>query len=148
MGTCFRHDVVDVRAVQRERIGDAIAVGTRGDKVVIGLGGAQPQTAVRELQLGVDHDIAKGEGIEESGAEHFLVEGEGAVSIDYYTHEEQRRLAPSPQVLEGLCRVLRLNPEQTAFAGDLLNHARFLRPGPRTVDYSCSPSSRSCPPWS
>lgn len=48
------------------------------------------------------------------------------ISSDYYTRVEQGRLAPSPQVLDGLCRLMRLTPEQTAYAEDLLNHARGI----------------------
>lgn len=48
------------------------------------------------------------------------------ISSDYYTRVEQGRLAPSPQVLDGLCRLLRLTPEQTAYAEDLLNRARGI----------------------
>lgn len=48
------------------------------------------------------------------------------ISSDYYTRVEQGRLAPSPQVLDALCRLLRLTPEQTAYAEDLLNRARGI----------------------
>ena len=47
-----------------------------------------------------------------------------AVSPDYYTRVEQGRLAPSDQVFAALCRVLSLTSEQTAYAEDLLAHAR------------------------
>lgn len=60
-----------------------------------------------------------------------------AVSTDYYTRVEQGRLAPSPQVLENLCRVLRFNPEQIAYAEDLLNRARGMThpsPGHEAAD--------------
>lgn len=48
------------------------------------------------------------------------------ISTDYYTRVEQGRLAPSPQVLDALCRLMRLTPEQTAYAEDLLNRARGI----------------------
>ncbi len=47
-----------------------------------------------------------------------------AVSTDYYTRVEQGRLIPSDQVFTALCRTLALTSEQTAYAEDLLNHAR------------------------
>lgn len=54
-----------------------------------------------------------------------------AVSIDYYTRVEQGRLAPTPQVLAALARVLQLTPEQTAYAEDLLQRARgYTAPSP------------------
>ncbi len=48
------------------------------------------------------------------------------VSSDYCTRVEQGRLAPSPDILLSLCRVLRLSAEQTAYAEDLLDAARGL----------------------
>lgn len=48
------------------------------------------------------------------------------ISNDYYTRVEQGRLAPSPQVLDALCRLMRLSPEQTAYAEDLLNRSRGI----------------------
>lgn len=53
-----------------------------------------------------------------------------AVSTDYYVRVEQGRLAPSDQVLETLCRVFRMSPEQTAYAGELLNLAKGHHPPP------------------
>lgn len=65
--------------------------------------------------------------------------------VDYYTRVEQGRLAPSPLLSEALCRVLQLNPEQTAYAEDLLNRAPLLRPGSRGRGRSTTAAARSAP---
>lgn len=46
-----------------------------------------------------------------------------AISHDYYTRIEQGRLAPSEPVLDAIARVLRLNPDQRAYAEGLAQQA-------------------------
>ncbi|TWS23011.1 helix-turn-helix domain-containing protein [Tsukamurella sputi] len=46
-----------------------------------------------------------------------------AISTDYYTRIEQGRLSPTAHVLDAVARALRLDPDQTEYAGSLLDHA-------------------------